>query len=300
MSTLPTVTIYTDGACNPNPGPGGWAVVLLFPQQEPMELSGGEQETTNNRMEMQAALEALKSLSDAHQVELYTDSQYLRKGITQWLPTWKQRNWQTATNTEVKNQDLWQALDSQLSEHQISWQWTKGHAGNKWNERADELAAAAIPTIPLPLDDENAIHIFTAASYLYKAKQGGWGVILRYRTHTKALSGSASNTSAHRMYLQAAVEGLQSIKRPLPIHLYTTSDYLKDGATIWCRNWIKRNWQTSQGKAVSHRDLWQTIVELMQAYQVNWYVVDRNKRPDEMMEAKKLASAKARGESSQE
>jgi ribonuclease HI len=251
-------------------------------------------------MEMQAALQALKSLSDAHKVKLYTDSQYLRKGITQWLPTWKQRNWQTATNTEVKNQDLWQALDSQLSEHQISWQWTKGHAGNKWNERADELAAAAIPTIPLPLDDENAIHIFTAASYLYKAKQGGWGVILRYRTHTKALSGSASHTSAHRMYLQAAVEGLQSIKRPLPIHLYTTSDYLKDGATIWCRNWIKRNWQTSQGKAVSHRDLWQTIVELMQAYQVNWYVVDRNKRPDEMMEAKKLASAKARGESSQE
>lgn len=297
MSTLPTVTIYTDGACSPNPGPGGWGAVLLFPQQEPQEFSGGKLETTNNRMEMQAALKSLTRLPEPHQVELYTDSQYLRKGITQWLPTWKLRQWQTASYGEVKNQDLWQALDGQLSQHQISWHWTKGHAGNQWNERADELATAAIPTIPLPLDDQNAIHIFTAASYLYKAKQGGWGVVLRYRNHTKALSGSASHTSANRMYLQAAVSGLETIKHPLRINLYTTSDYLKDGATVWCRNWMKRNWQTSQGKAVSHRDLWQKIVEFMHAYQINWYVVDRNKRPDEMIDAKKLASAKAQAES---
>ncbi|MGB0386578.1 MAG: ribonuclease HI [Ardenticatenaceae bacterium] len=291
---VPTVTIYSDGGCNPNPGPGGWGVVLLFPEQEPQELSGGEPETTNNRMELQAALEGLRALQGPHDVTFYTDSEYLRKGITQWLGGWQKRNWLTAGNTPVKNQDLWQALSAELGDHEIDWQWTKGHAGDKWNERADELASSQIPKPELPLDDEHAIHIFTAASYLRKSKKGGWGVVLRYREHTKTLSGGTSDTSANRMYIQAALAGLQAVKRPMPIHLYTTSDYLKDGATVWHKSWQRRNWQTKEGKPVSHRDLWEELVDLGATYQVNWHVVDRKKRPDDMVQAKELASEMAR------
>ena len=292
---LPKVTIYTDGGCKPNPGPGGWGVVLLFNEQKkPKELSGGEPETTNNRMELQAALEALRALPAPHQIEFYTDSKYVQKGITQWLPSWQKRNWHTSSNTPVKNQDLWQSLSAELDRHDITWRWTKGHAGNKWNERADKLASSEISKSELPLDDQKAIHIFTAASYLHKSKKGGWGVVLRYREHTKSLSGSTSNTSANRMYIQAALSGLQALKRPMSIHLYTTSDYVKDGATIWFKNWQKRNWQTKDGKPVSHRDLWEELIDLSQRYHINWHVVDRNARPDDMVQAKELASERAR------
>ncbi len=135
------VTIYTDGACKGNPGPGGWGVLLRSGQVE-KELWGGDPETTNNRMEMQAVIEALTALKRPCRVTLYLDSEYVRKGITEWLPGWKARGWRTASRQPVKNADLWQRLDAlvQTAGHQIDWRWVRGHSGEPGNERADALA----------------------------------------------------------------------------------------------------------------------------------------------------------------
>ncbi len=137
------VTIYTDGACSGNPGPGGWAAILLYKGKE-KELSGGEAMTTNNRMELTAAIESLKALKRPCRVELFTDSQYLRKGMLEWMQNWKSRGWKTADKKPVKNEDLWRSLDDLTQIHQIQWNWVKGHADNPLNVRADELAVAAL------------------------------------------------------------------------------------------------------------------------------------------------------------
>ncbi|MBV8850444.1 MAG: ribonuclease HI [Methylobacteriaceae bacterium] len=137
------VEIWTDGACSGNPGPGGWGAILVSGGKE-KELSGGEPLTTNNRMELMAAISALEALTRRCSVDLHTDSQYLREGITKWLAGWKKRNWVTAAKTPVKNVDLWQRLEAAAAKHDIHWKWVRGHAGNMRNERADELARAAI------------------------------------------------------------------------------------------------------------------------------------------------------------
>ena len=133
------VRAFTDGACSGNPGPGGWGAVLQFGDHE-RELHGGARDTTNNRMELTAAIEALKALSEPCEVSLTTDSTYVKDGITQWLANWKRNGWKTAAKRPVKNQDLWQALDHESSRHEIDWCWVKGHSGHPENERADRLA----------------------------------------------------------------------------------------------------------------------------------------------------------------
>jgi ribonuclease HI len=137
------IEIYTDGACSGNPGPGGWGAILRFQGRE-KELSGGHPETTNNQMELQAAIEALKALKEPCSVNLYTDSQYLRQGITQWIHNWKRNGWKTADKKPVKNQSLWEELDTLVQAHSITWHWLKGHAGHPENERCDELARGEI------------------------------------------------------------------------------------------------------------------------------------------------------------
>lgn len=131
--------IFTDGACSGNPGPGGWGALICNGENE-NELTGGAAETTNNRMELQAAIEALKSLPDGSAVRLTTDSVYVKDGITGWIKNWKARGWKTAAKKPVKNVDLWQELDSEAQRHSVEWHWVKGHAGHAGNERADELA----------------------------------------------------------------------------------------------------------------------------------------------------------------
>jgi len=137
------VEIYTDGACRGNPGPGGWGVLLRYGRHE-KELYGGEAETTNNRMELMAAIRALESLKRPCRVRLTTDSTYVKKGITEWLPSWKKRGWKTAARKPVKNADLWQRLDEAVQRHQVNWHWVRGHSGHPENERADELANRGI------------------------------------------------------------------------------------------------------------------------------------------------------------
>lgn len=137
--TLPNVEIFTDGACSGNPGPGGWAALLRYNGHE-KELSGGEYETTNNRMEMMAVIEGLNALKKSSKVTLYTDSQYVQKGMTEWMEGWKRKNWKN-----VKNVDLWQRIDEAANRHKVKFVWVRGHDGHKENERVDKLAVAAIP-----------------------------------------------------------------------------------------------------------------------------------------------------------
>lgn len=139
-----TVKIYTDGACSGNPGPGGWGAILRYGDHE-KEINGGEPETTNNRMEMMAVIESLRALSKPCTVDLYTDSVYVKDGVTKWLEGWKARNWRSASKKPVKNRDLWEQIDLEIKHHHINWHWIKGHDGHPENERADELARAGIP-----------------------------------------------------------------------------------------------------------------------------------------------------------
>ena len=143
---MTTVEIYTDGACRGNPGPGGWGA-LLMAKGKTKELWGGELETTNNRMELLAAIEALKALRKPSKVILYTDSQYMLQGITEWMPNWKKRGWKTAAKKPVKNGDLWKMLDELVVQHDITWQWVRGHTGVAGNERADLLANRGVDEV---------------------------------------------------------------------------------------------------------------------------------------------------------
>lgn len=142
-NTAKLIEIFTDGACKGNPGPGGWGALLRAGEHE-KELFGGEAETTNNRMEIMAVIQALKALKGPSKVKITTDSQYVKNGITQWIHNWKKNGWKTAAKKPVKNADLWRDLDEQVAKHQITWAWVKGHAGHPENERADALANRGI------------------------------------------------------------------------------------------------------------------------------------------------------------
>jgi len=140
------VIIYTDGACRGNPGPGGWGVLIKFDSAE-KEIFGGQTDTTNNQMELSAAIEGLAILKEPCSVELFTDSKYVMDGITQWIQNWKKNNWRTAAKKDVKNKELWQKLDQLISHHQVQWHWVKGHSGDAGNETADLLANKGIDSI---------------------------------------------------------------------------------------------------------------------------------------------------------
>lgn len=144
MTKTEKVVIYTDGACSGNPGPGGWGSILMYNGHR-RELSGGEAETTNNRMEMMAVIQALETLKRSCKAIIHTDSVYVMKGMTEWIGDWKKRDWKTAAKKPVKNVDLWQRLEKAVNSHEVEWKWVKGHSGVPENERADELATQAIP-----------------------------------------------------------------------------------------------------------------------------------------------------------
>lgn len=285
----PRVTIYSDGGCRPNPGPGGWAAVLLCNGREPEEISGADPEATNNRMEIRAAIEGLRNVERPSVVELHTDSQYLKKGITSWIEGWKRRGWRTAQGSPVQNRDLWQELEVELERHDVHWKWVKGHAGNRWNERVDELASAAIPREVGLVDDPDAVHLVLGVAYSGKSRNGAWAVLLRHRDHEKDLHGVVEGTTPNALHIISAVRGLEVLKRSVRIHLYTASDYLKDGATAWIRGWKSRGWRTRDGKPVSNQSLWLELEKSLSRHQVEWHVLKSDDDLEELEGVKRAA-----------
>ena len=282
MSDGPTVTVYTDGGADPNPGIGGWAAILRSDeageadqadQAERSEkvLFGHDPQTTNNRMELTAAIEALRALPPRSQVTLYTDSQYLRRGITEWIDHWAENGWQRRGGKAIANVDLWQKLWPLTRQHEIDWRWVRGHSGDPLNERVDELARRARLAIT---DDEEIAEdiprLYARASCRGNPGPGGWGVVIERGDETTQVSGSEPSTTNNRMEIRAAVEALKEIPGGGEAQLITTSDYLYQGATRWIHGWRKREWQKKGGKPVANADLWQALERQMERVRVHW------------------------------
>ncbi|HEX3127938.1 MAG TPA: ribonuclease HI [Thermoanaerobaculia bacterium] len=292
---LSEVTVYTDGGADPNPGPGGWGVILLHTASgKATELKGGEPRTTNNRMELTAAIRALEALKRRCRVRLYTDSQYLRKGITEWLPGWVQRGWKRKDG-ELQNEDLWRRLAELILEHDIRWDWVKGHAGNRWNERADQLAtqaireqqkAAGVSKSEKPAERPDA-EVFLRVSA--SGKGSGWAALIRHEGSETVISGGGKRLSSNQLDLIAAAEALDRLPPGISVAVYTLSDYLRNGATGWIQGWRRRNWMTQEGKPVLHRDLWERLDAALTRRRVTWPVVKKDAKLPEL-EALKEAS----------
>jgi ribonuclease HI len=261
----PHVTIYTDGGCDPNPGTGGWGVVLLFDDQQ-TELSGGERSSTNNRMELTAACRALEFLDQPYSVDLHTDSQYVQKGITEWIKNWIRKDWK-----DVKNPDLWQRLDAATMRHDIKWHWLKGHAGHEHNERVDFLAmneirklrgeAPLAQDIPAPFEG-TIIHATSTP--------GTWKVKIKQESGETELNGAEQGANSYRMALVAAIAALEAFETPSKIEFYTDNETLQKGITQWIKGWIKKGWITSTGDPVKHKDLWLRLHDLREIHEISW------------------------------
>jgi ribonuclease HI len=320
---VPDVVIYTDGGADPNPGPGGWGAVLLHPPSgRSEELSGGEAHSTNNRMELTAAIHALEALQRRCQVELHTDSQYLRRGITEWLPGWIARGWRRKDG-ELQNEDLWRRLAAAAERHDIRWRWVKGHAGQVHNERADRLAAAAIRKQRLAARGVGTMEA-TAASgamgaagalpqgggspappeaevYLRvsRSREGaGWAAIIRRQGAESVLSGglpAGAAATANALDLLAALAALQALPAGVSVAVHTASDYLRHGASRWLPGWRRRGWKTQEGGAVQNRELWQRLEAAMAARELRWPEV-KDREVEELERLAPLARAAARGD----
>jgi ribonuclease HI len=276
---VPEVTIYTDGGADPNPGRGGWAAILLDPATGKVrELSGGEPRATNNRMELTAAIRALEALTGPCRVKLFTDSQYLRKGITEWLPGWIARGWRRKDG-ELQNEDLWRRLAELIGSHKIHWGWVKGHAGNKWNERADELAtlaireqrkqhggeAAAPPAGPVDAE----VFLRVACS----GRKGGWAALVRpagEKTGEETVLSGGQAATPNQLDLLGAAAALEALPKGISVAVYTGSDYLRNGASRWMEGWKRRGWKTQEGQPVQNRELWERLERALLARRVTW------------------------------
>lgn len=262
------ITIYTDGGCNPNPGPGGWAALIITPDGTEQALSGSEVNTTNNRMELTAALQALEALNTTSDIDLYTDSQYLRRGVTEWLAEWQRRGWKKTDGSLVLNRDLWAALARNLHKHRVTWHWVKGHADNPYNERVDRLASAAIPRVARPAS-QDVIQVYLRVSCV--GENGGWAARIIDADHQhRDLTGRADATTSNRLELAAALAALETIPASELVEVHAASDYLYKGLTQWLPGWEKHHWQNSKGEPVKNADLWQALAQLERERTISW------------------------------
>ena len=239
------------------------------------ELSGGEKNSTNNRMELTAVTTALDSLDQEYYVDLYTDSEYVKNGITKWIKGWIQKDWK-----DVKNPDLWQALHQATQGHTIKWHWVKGHAGHAYNERVDELATREIERLtgktferkpePAEIKVDADILIYISANYSFEDKRGGWGALIVGQENERELSGTEMNSSENQLLLIAATRALEAIHAPGSIAVYTASEYVQKGMSQWVKGWIKKGWRTAGGDPVKNRELWERLVKAAETRKVQW------------------------------
>jgi ribonuclease HI len=301
LTDSPTVTVYTDGGCDPNPGVGGWGALLLFSGRD-VELCGNNPQTTNNQMELEAAVAALAYLDgrfDRCQVELHTDSRYLRQGITQWIDDWYARGWKTKNGQPVKNQDLWRRLyELTHANHQVRWHWVKGHAGDPHNEHVDRLATQARLRLagsqdegrPSPRKTSARAKLSIGVSCQGSKGPGGWAVVTASEEQRRILQGREEQTTSNNLALKAATEGLRALGAPCAVAVYATSDYLCKGASQWVSSWRQNNWRTRSGDPVQNRAEWEALLQAAEPHQVTWQLVKRKNLTDDMVEAKRLAA----------
>jgi len=264
------IIIYSDGGSDPNPGIGGWAAILRSGRHEKV-LSGNEPSTTNNRMELTAAISALEALKRPSSIEFHTDSQYLRKGITEWIERWAAKDWKTKGGKPVSNVDLWQRLWPLVKRHEINWHWVKGHAGDRQNERVDALARQArLEITPSEQISADVPRIYLRSSCKGNPGPGGWGAVLEVGDETEQNSGSEPQTTNNRMEITAAIEGVLMLPHGSDVQVFTTSDYLYQGATRWIHGWRRRDWVKRDGKPVANADLWKALDKLQEGYAVRW------------------------------
>ncbi len=314
--TFPTdVHVYTDGGCDPNPGPGGWGAIIQWTDQEPIQewvLSGNDPDTTNNRMELcaaAAALALLEGLLGRCQVHLHTDSEYLRRGITEWIEGWISRGWLTSSKQPVQNQDLWRVIHRFVQAHDVTWHWVKGHAGHPLNERADQLATQAlrkarqsdspttnVPAVPIVNDDRSAVEIYVKASQHGTEGRSGWGAVLRMEEHTRSLSGSERSATANSMLIRGAAAALRALTRPCRVTLYSDANYLIQGASTWVKGWQTRGWTTREGKPVANRAEWESLLEAASRHHITWTQVRGDDVPPDLAWAGELAAQAAQPE----
>lgn len=292
--------VYTDGGADPNPGPGGWgAVVIDETGGERVELSGGEARSTNNRMELTAAIRALESVPEGETVALYTDSIYLKKGITEWLRGWIARGWKRKTG-KLQNEDLWRHLADLVSRHDVSWHWIKGHAGHRHNERADALATAAIRERQGGArgrdggsGEEADVHVFLRVSS--GGGRGGWAAAVRGAEGAEEVkTGSVGGVSPNELDVLAAAEVLESLPPGARVAIHTGSDYLRNGATRWLATWRKRGWTTQAGTPVRNRAAWERLAAALEGRRVTWPSI-KGETPPGWRDLGKMARSAADG-----
>ncbi|MXX60898.1 MAG: ribonuclease HI [Holophagales bacterium] len=279
MSAEPAArfVIYTDGGASPNPGPGGWAAIILDQAGSTEEISGGAPSTTNNRMELMAAISALAYLGAPSAVELYTDSQYLRQGITSWLGRWRAQGWRRRDGGPVKNVDLWRRLEGLDRRHRVSWHWVKGHAGNEWNERVDTLASAEIAArgggaAAEPGSDEavppDSVRIFLKVRCV--GSHGAWVADVVTPAGTVEQTGEAEDTTPNRLELECVLELLGDLPPGQAAAVYTGNDYLRRGAALWIHAWKRNRWRTKSGGPVKNAELWHRLDRQLEERRVQW------------------------------
>ncbi|MBM3189230.1 MAG: ribonuclease HI [Chloroflexi bacterium] len=307
-TALSLVEIYTDGACDPNPGPGGWGAVLVSGPHT-REISGAEPRTTNNRMELTAAIEALRLLKRPCQVVIHTDSEYLQRGITEWLPNWQRRGWRLSSGGRVENQDLWQALLAAQAGHEVTWRWVRGHAGHPLNERADRLATEARrgcggrsaplrddPREPAPPRSEAGasggdlprLALYSRGCALGAPGPSGYAAMLVPEgdpSNARSVSGWWPLATNNVMDLWAVIAGLRVLEHRTRVHVYSPSRYVVEGATRWLANWERRHWRTEKGAPVKNRELWEELSHVMGDHDVAWHVLDDANNPHSLQAA---------------
>lgn len=258
-------------------------------------LTGNDPEATNNRMELTAALRALQALTRPSDVDLYTDSEYLRRGVTEWLAGWEANGWRAKRgNRPIRNVDLWRPLAEQVRRHTIEWHWVKGHAGDAMNERVDQLAREArLAITPRQLVDDNAPRLTLGVSYRHKARVGGWAVVKDDGDERQTLAGVETGTSSNRLELRAAINALTLLPYGSAAFLFTSNDYLFQGATQWIHGWRKREWVKRDGKPVANADLWQLLDAALQTYQIHWINAKGQGDAEALEAARELARAQA-------
>jgi len=283
------VIIYSDGGSDPNPGIGGWAAVLRSGKHEKV-LTGNNPDTTNNRMELMAAIAALGVLKKPSSIEFHTDSEYLRKGISEWIEGWAERGWKTKGGKPISNVDLWQRLWPLVKQHEINWHWVKGHAGDPLNERVDALARQArLEITPAEQIPGDVPRLYLRGSCKGNPGPGGWGVVLERGGETEQNSGGEQNSTNNRMEITAAIEGILMLPRASAVQIFTTSDYVFQGATRWIHGWRRRDWLKRDGKPVANSDLWKALDKLQEGYAVRW-VNAKGQDLESLQIAGKLAS----------